>query len=380
MAQEFEISKIRYSLKKNPITTTSSWVTTVKLKKRNRRRLIRTGLIFGNVTLLIGVGVFILTNNSASQTVRRNSVSTAIQTVSQATDNPLDQLSSAEIASQVALMAGLPEGLAVKNQADSEIALLTLAPNDSTTVTKPQIVSTAQKSKKDIKTYKTVPGDTVASIAAKFGVSADSIRWSNGLTGDTVKPDKDLAIPPANGVAYKVKTGDTAESIATRYRINKDLFILVNDAEAGVKVNEYVWLPGGVQPAPVYYRTYASSSYGADFAWGTAAIYGRNGYDYGWCTWYVANKVSMPANWGNANTWDNYAYRTTGWIVSDKPKVGAIAQTDAGGLGHVGYVEAVSPDGTMIIYSDMNGLSGWGRVGTSGWVSALSKYQRFIYR
>jgi surface antigen/LysM repeat protein len=379
LAQEFVISSKRYSLRKNPITATGSWVTTVKLKKRNKRRLIRTSLIFGNIALLIGVGFFILTNNSASQTVRRNSVSTAIQTVSQATDNPLDQLSSAEIASQVALMAGLPEGLAVKNQADSEIALLTLAPNDSTIVTKPQIVSTAQKSKKDIKTYKTQTGDTISSIATKFGISSDSVRWSNGLSGDSVVANKDLVIPPANGVAYKVKTGDTPASISARYKISKELFVLVNDAESGsLNANDYVWLPGGVQPAPVSYRTY--TSYGADFAWGTAAIYGRNGYDYGWCTWYVANRVSMPANWGNANTWDNYAYRTPGWIVSDKPKVGAIAQTDAGGLGHVGYVESVSEDGSMIIYSDMNGLAGWGRVGRSGWVPATSKYQRFIYR
>ena len=66
--------------------------------------------------------------------------------------------------------------------------------------------------------------------------------------------------------------------------------------------------------------------------------------------------------------------------MSTTPKVGAIAQTDARGWGHVGYVEAVSPDGTMIKYSDMNGLAGFNRVGYSDWVPALSKYQRFIYR
>lgn len=328
--------------------------------------------------LLVLVAGFIITNKSASQTVRRNSVSTAIQTVSQATDNPLDQLSSAEIAAQVALMTGMTEGTAIKNQADSEVALLSLVPNDSTIIAKPQIVSTAQKSKKDIKTYKAQNGETISSIAAKFGVTSDSIRWSNSISGDKVRANTDLVIPPANGVVYKVKSGDTPDSVASKFRINKDLFILVNDAESGaLTVNEYVWVPGGIQPAV----STATRSYGgADFAWGSAAIYGRNGYDYGYCTWYVATRLSMPANWGNANTWDNYAYRTPGWIVSDKPKVGAIAQTDAGGLGHVGYVEAVSPDGSMIIYTDMNGLAGWGRVGKSGWVPALSKYQRFIYR
>jgi surface antigen len=47
--------------------------------------------------------------------------------------------------------------------------------------------------------------------------------------------------------------------------------------------------------------------------------------------------------------------------------------------GHVAVVEAVSPDGTMIKYSDMNGLSGFGRVGYSDWVPATT-YQNYIYR
>ena len=333
-------------------------------------------MIFGNIALLICVGVFILTNQSASQTVRRNSVSTAIQTVSQATDNPLDQLSSAEIASQVALMAGLPEGLAVKNQADSEIALLTLAPNDSTIITKPQIVTTAQKSKKDIKTYKTVSGDTISTIATKLGIGADNIRWSNGISGDIVAANKELVIPPGNGIVYKVKNGDTADSIASRYRINKDLFVLVNDAESGVKVNEYVWLPGGTQPV----TSYTSAVNRGGYAWGgSAAIYGRNGYDFGWCTWYVAERISVPANWGNANTWSLYASRSGEWKVTSIPKAGAVAQNPGPGLGHVAVVEAVSPDGAMIKYSDMNGLAGWGKVGYSGWVP-VSKFRNYIYR
>jgi len=46
----------------------------------------------------------------------------------------------------------------------------------------------------------------------------------------------------------------------------------------------------------------------------------------------------------------------------------------------VGVVDEVSPDGTMIKYSDMNGLAGWGRVGQSGWVPVFSTFQNFIYR
>jgi surface antigen len=92
----------------------------------------------------------------------------------------------------------------------------------------------------------------------------------------------------------------------------------------------------------------------------------------------VANRIGVPGNWGNANTWDNYA-SLSGWIVSSTPVPGAIAQTDRGFEGHVAYVEAVSEDGTMIKYSDMNGVAGWGRVGYSDWVP-ISRYPHYIYR
>jgi surface antigen len=118
----------------------------------------------------------------------------------------------------------------------------------------------------------------------------------------------------------------------------------------------------------------------ASFPWGAGPIYGYNGYDYGYCTWYVATQIAVPSNWGNASSWSYYA-SLSGWHVSSTPTVGAIAQTPyaAGGLGHVAVVNAVSADGTQIQYRDMNGIAGWGRVGYSGWVSA-SRYPHYITR
>jgi surface antigen len=107
---------------------------------------------------------------------------------------------------------------------------------------------------------------------------------------------------------------------------------------------------------------------------------GFNGYDYGYCTYYVASVIAVPSNWGNANTWDNYARVTPGWAVSLTPIKGAIAQTDRGGLGHVAIVTDATADGMMIKYSDMNGLAGWGRTGTTpDWVSA-SRFEHYIVR
>ena len=335
------------------------------LDKRSKRRLTRWGIITGNVLLLLAVGIFVITNRSASHTIRSNTLNSAVGTAS-SLPNPLDELSSAQIALNVAQMAKLTELTAIRNQADSDSLLLSMVPNDTTVLAKPQVVATAQKSKHDIVRYATREGDTVSGLAEKFGVSANSIRWSNNLGGNNISAGVKLVIPPVNGIVYKVKSGDTPVALAQQYRSDERLIIIYNDAEVnGLRVGELIIIPNG--------RVQATVTYGSFFA-----SYGGNGYDYGYCTWYVAEKVAVPRNWGNANTWDEYA-RLSGWTVSSKPKVGAILQSDKGWAGHVGVVDAVSADGTMIKYSDMNGLAGWGRVGSSDWVPA-STFSDYIYR
>lgn len=345
-----------------------------KLKKRSKRRLIKGGLLVGNLLLLVGVAGFILINRSASQTVRSNTVASAVA-ISNRSSGPLDQLSSAQIALTAAQMTRLPEMTAVRNQADSDAILLKIAPSDSTALAKPQIVPTAGRSKQDIIHYTVVAGDTIPSIGDKYGVTADSIRWSNNTFGNSVNVGTVLNIPPVNGIVYTVKAGDTPSSIAARFRADANLVSTYNDAEiSGLKEGEQIVVPNGVVAVAVVASSLSYRSYSSSFT----ASYGGNGYDYGYCTYYAASRVSVPTNWGNANTWDNYAV-LSGWTVSTTPVPGAIAQSDLmSWLGHVAYVEDVSPDGASMKYSDMNGLAGWGRVGTSDWVP-VSRFQHYIY-
>jgi surface antigen len=269
-------------------------------------------------------------------------------------------------------MTRLPEASAVVNEADSVNAQLAVASTDEKVISKPQVVSTALKSVKDLQSYVTVAGDTVSNLASKFGVSSDTIKWSNDLTSDSLPAGKELWISPVNGIVYVVKANDTAESLATKYKANKDQIIAFNDAEvSGLPIGKRIVIPDGTIAT-----TRSTASY-TSYAYGFTPTYGFNGYDPGWCTWYVASRIAIPTNWGNANTWDNYA-ALSGWIVSKTPVPGAIGQTDAGWAGHVAVVEAVSEDGTMIKYSDMNGLAGFNHVGYSDWVS-ISKFQNYIY-
>lgn len=288
---------------------------------------------------------------------------------------PLDTLSSADIAANIARATSIPEAVAVSNQADSVGAQVLSASVDQSVVSKPQLVAGGSKSRSDIVSYTVVAGDTVSSLATKFGVTSETIKWSNGLTGDAVAAGKVLQIPPRNGIVYKVASGDTVDSIASKYKADKAQLVAFNDLETtNVQVGDVILIPDGKQPVLKAATTSSSSSF---TIYGFSPQYGNNGYVYGYCTYYVASRISVPKNWGNANTWDNYA-QVSGWTVSSVPRVGAILQTDTGWAGHVGIVDAVSDDGSMILATDMNGWAGFGRVG-SKWVPA-STYPHYIYR
>ncbi len=326
-------------------------------RKSVRKRLVRYGLVTANV-LVLGVVATIVTTSSHATT---KMASGALSSNTAAANNPVDGLTAYDIAANVARVADLPESTAINNQAQSAQATVALNASDTSVVAKPQIVATALKSKDDIQAYTSQPGDTITSVAQKFGITSDSVRWSNNLTGDALSLGTKLAIPPVPGIVYTVKTGDTVDSLATKFSANAAQIVAFNDAEkSGIYAGEQVLIPGGqVQGIRV---AATSGSRGLAVAGSYTPLYGDNGYAYGYCTWYVASRIQVPNNWGNANTWAYYA-ALSGWTVSSTPTVGAIAQTSAGYAGHVAIVTAVNDDGTVTI-SEMNATAGWGRVDT----------------
>ncbi|MCW1908508.1 MAG: LysM peptidoglycan-binding domain-containing protein [Candidatus Saccharibacteria bacterium] len=311
--------------------------------KKTRKLFIRWGILAANVGVLAAVLFFVLNASSSS------SPKTSLATGTAATVGPVDEVSSADIAVHVARLVNLYEKSSVANNADSLNAQMAIASGEETILSKPQIAATDTKTKLDIVRYVTVDGDTISNLATKFGVTSDSIKWSNSLTGNTLAAGKELYIPPRNGIVYTVKTGDTPESLATKFRANKDQIIVFNDAEiSGLVAGQRIVIPDGSVQA-VATTTYSGFSFGA------SAIYGFNGYDYGWCTWYAANRRAqlgnpVPSNLGNAYSWYILAQRA-GLPTGTVPQVGAVAVNQGGN--HVSVVEQVNPDGSFWI-SEMN--------------------------
>lgn len=343
---------------------------------------MRVGLVAVNIAIVAVIVAFVLYNRHTSITAASAPVSVDSASVAGTVANPLDQLSSADIAQTVAQVNSLPETTAITNQAQSQAADLAIASASNNVISKPQVVTSALQSDADIKTYVTQAGDTISGLAAKFGVTSDSIRWSNNLSDvDALNPGTTLVIPPVNGVVYTVKPGDTATTLATQFGANADQITAYNDAEiSGLQPGARIIIPNATHNnSGATAASISASGLGSgNWLWGSGPVYGYNGYDYGYCTWYVATQVPVPANWGNAATWAYYA-ALSGWHVSTTPTVGSIAQTAdaAGGEGHVAIVTGVNPDGTIQI-RDMNGIAGWGRVGYGSRPAAA--FQHFISR
>lgn len=327
---------------------------------RSKKRVVRVGLFAANFSVLAIVVTFISKAPTLRQSLGSNS---SVGLGTELSTGALDQLSSADIAVNVARITRLSEAPSVTNHADSVNAQLASAQSEEQVVEKPIIASAPLPSRRDIKTYVVKAGDNVNSVAASNGISSDSLKWSNGLTNNTLAEGATLYLPPSgvNGIVYIVKAGDTPDNLAQKYNANKELITAFNDAEVGgLKVGDRILIPNGTVVAPRPSYTYAG------FAFGAYAKYGYNGYDYGWCTWYASNRRTeigrpVPANLGNAYSWYYLAQRA-GLATGLTPAPGAVAVNQSGN--HVSVVEIVNPDGSFIV-SEMNS-SGWRSIETIG--------------
>ena len=112
----------------------------------------------------------------------------------------------------------------------------------------------SQKIRDTIINYTIQGGDTVSTIADKFGVSEDSIRWQNSLIGDKIKVGNTLQILPVTGVAHKVQKGDTVYSIAKRYDAEAQAIAdfpfntFSNDETFELAIGQTIIVPEGIMP------------------------------------------------------------------------------------------------------------------------------------
>jgi len=335
------------------------------LSAKRKKSLKKVSSVIPYIAVLAVIGS-VVSVGYQSPVEKQASASAGESNILQVQDPSVDQQLAADLAAETAEMADLAVASNVSNLSISLNAKAELAQVETSILTKPQIVEVNDL--RGISTYTAVAGDTAQTVAARFGVSPETVKWANNLVGDAISVGQTLKIPNIDGVVYTVRDGDTVDSIASRYKTERERLISYNDLEiSGVQPGQELVLPGGTLPGnerPGYVAPRAApapqSSARTSFA--SAASVG-NRYDYGYCTYYVYNRraeLGRPVGsfWGNASTWHSYA-RSSGYLVNNTPAVGAVMQDSysAGGYGHVAVVESVNGDGSIMV-SEMN-FAGW---------------------
>lgn len=199
-----------------------------------------------------------------------------------------------------------------------------------------------------ITTYTVHEGDTLSKIADMFGVSVATIYWSNDLKqGNQLKVGDVLVILPISGIQYQVKKGDTAQSLAKKYKSDAQDIIAYNNlpADGSLEEGAIIIIPDaelgqvpGAQPKSKY-RGGGGPEIAGYFMrpiFGgrkTQGLHGFNGVD-------LANSCGTPVYASAEGT--VIVARSQGWN---------------GGYGR--YIVIAHPNGTQTLYAHLSEVYIW---------------------
>jgi|SRR5581483_8191547 len=140
--------------------------------------------------------------------------------------------------------------------------------------------------------YTVEKGDTVSTIARKFGISEDTVRWENDLSSDDITVGDTLKILPVTGIATKVTKGDTVFTLAKKYDTNAQKIVdfpfndFANPETFSLVEGQILIIPDGIKPEEqpfVHQQVY--------IAQGPISISSAG------LTWPVHGEVSQFASW-----------------------------------------------------------------------------------
>jgi len=122
-------------------------------------------------------------------------------------------------------------------------------------------VEVGQAAKKGWVLYRVRPGDALAGIAARYGVDPRHIMWSSGLRNDRLQVGQELRIPlvaaeerpprvPPGVEAYRVRPGDTLASLAQRFGLSPLELVSANPSLESLDrlvVGSVLYIPKGAK-------------------------------------------------------------------------------------------------------------------------------------
>lgn len=208
----------------------------------------------------------------------------------------------------------------------------------------------SEKPRDKVITYTVQNGDTLSSIANRFGIDESSIKWQNNLRSDSITVGDQLEILPVSGIAHKVSRGDSVYSIAKKYNTNAQGIVdfpfndFANPQTFSLVEGQILIVPDGVPPkeAPRIVR----KQY---FAAGPVQV-GASGF-----TWPLRGGISQGYSWYHKAIDITASLGTP--VVSAQS--GRVAEVYTGGWnGGYGVHVIISGDnGYSTLYSHMSGVN-----------------------
>lgn len=196
--------------------------------------------------------------------------------------------------------------------------------------------------------YRVQEGDTVSSIAAKFGVSIDTVVWENGLKSvDAIKVGQILKILPVTGVRYKVARGETIYSIAKKYQVDAQNIIdypfnsFTNDETFALAAGQELIIPDGIKPKEIIIDT---QRYAARTVAPLPGVVGEGNF-----MWPTSGHISQKYYWYHPAV--DIANATNPPIVAAQGGTVVTAGWNAGGYGN--YVIVDHGNGWTTLYAHM---------------------------
>ena len=210
----------------------------------------------------------------------------------------------------------------------------------------------SQKPRDTTITYTVQKGDTISTIAQKFGISEDTIRWANNLTDDNLNIGDTLKILPVTGISYKVQKGDTIYTIAKKFNTDPQKIVdfpfndFANPETFSLVEGQMLVVPDGIEPSqqqyikPQVYVVQGPSS----------TNFSNAGY-----TWPVHGIITQFASWYHMALDIAAPYGTP--IVAAKS--GRVVTADVGGWnwGYGNYVEIDNGNGYKTLYAHMKAVN-----------------------
>lgn len=124
----------------------------------------------------------------------------------------------------------------------------------------------------EIITHVVQDGETLSSIAERYGLQVTTIIWENDINEKAnLKPGQELRILPVDGIRHKVARGETIYTIAKKYGledeaeaqkiVNYPFNEFLNDETFELATGQFIVIPDGIEvAAPVAQRQIAQGS------------------------------------------------------------------------------------------------------------------------